>query len=217
MASSTMGKAWQLSKVLIVALACTYLYYYCVSNEVQVMVWGCTSLSQCVLMVRTSEITNILINRVTPQKPTWCKHSEVKRKVCRGLANKPEFAVSVSGGESGLIQRRNCADWLYACSGERNATVWYHHFHKAGGSTFVQLAQANGASLMPSNSNGNPLDENGERIPFWSYTGASQTSWAESIRTKYGTNMVVTEFNFPSPSQLMAPLPFMYITIFREV
>ena len=41
---------------------------------------------------------------------------------------------------------------------------------QAGGSTFVKVAQANGATLSPWNSNGNPLEEGGssnERIPFW--------------------------------------------------
>lgn len=206
-----------MSKYLILALALTYAYYYIVSNEVQFMVWGCTSFSQCVVMVRTYEITNILINRVTPQTPKWCSSSSLNKKACKSYVNMAEVGVSVEGGEAGLMQRRDCADWTYACGGERNVTIWYMHFHKAGGSTFVQIAQANGARLMPTNSNGNPLDEFGERIPFWSYTGTSQANWAHTIRKKYGTDMVVTEFDFPPPTQLMAPVPFMYITILREV
>mmetsp|Transcript_56690 Transcript_56690/g.111966 ORF Transcript_56690/g.111966 Transcript_56690/m.111966 type:complete len:482 (+) Transcript_56690:135-1580(+) len=136
--------------------------------------------------------------------------------------------VGGTGGSGGgmVAARRTCVEWLYACDssssrsknrwGASNVTIWYHHFHKAGGSTFVKLAQANGANLMPANSNGNPLGGDGKRIPFWEFGPAEQVAWAADVQRRHGTDFVVTEFGFPGPLSLLAPLPFLYVTILRE-
>jgi len=141
--------------------------------------------------------------------------------------------------DSSAKTRRLCAEWKYACEGQQrgqpgskvrgadragsgkrsNVTVWYHHFHKAGGSTFVKLAQANGAGLAPYNSNGNPLAgpaPGAERVPFWEWAPSAQVGWAQKLRRAHGADMVVTEFGFPGPANLVAPGPFLYVTILRE-
>lgn len=117
---------------------------------------------------------------------------------------------------STLDDSRRCTDFIYACTGGKKVTLWYHHFHKAGGSTFVNLAKANGATLLPRNSNGNPLSRNGVRIPFWNFSPEEQAVWARRIRKKFGTDTVVTEFGFPAPQGLLAPGPFLYVTVMRE-
>jgi len=207
-------------KYLAITLTLTFSYYIWSVNEFRVMFWGCDSIffwnTQCVVAVQNFDSSTILIDKIIPKKSEWCSTSNIKKKNCKNLALKPEHNNNINGGDSAMVKRRDCVDWMYACSKRQNVTIWYHHFHKSGGSSFVMLAQANGATLMPSNSNGNPLDITGTRIPFWSYNAEAQTKWANEIRSKYGTNMVVTEFNFPNPTQLSAPLPFLYITIVRE-
>ena len=84
------------------------------------------------------------------------------------------------------------------------------------GTTFVRTAEANGARLYPWNSNGNPLEagKGGARIPFWTFNGAQQASFANSAQRDSGCNLVATEFGFPSPaSNLLTPLPYLYITV----
>ena len=178
-------------------------------HDVKVLAWGCRpwALHECVVAVHTSETTTVLINNAKWTPPTWCQSAAHQSE-----ANHPPFGrQNVSLGE-----RRRCADRAYACARRKNVTLWYHHFHKAGGSTFVNLAKANGATLMPKYSNGNPLDATGARIPFWTFAPEKQARWAAKVRAKYGTDMVVTEFGFPSPVGLLPPGHFLYITVMRE-
>ena len=107
-----------------------------------------------------------------------------------------------------------CVEWAYACNGGSNTTLWYHHFHKAGGSTFVKLAEANGARLHRWHENGNPVDAaTKERITFWKFSPLQQAAWIGEQRRMYGTDMVVSEFGFSAPDNFLAPLPIIYITV----
>ena len=135
---------------------CVWRHY-----TVEMLVWGCNLWSnQCVVAVHTPDTTSVILHRVPPRQPRWCN--------TKSLQNIVEFPISTLGDS------RTCTDFLYSCTRGNNVTLWYHHFHKAGGSTFVSLAKANGATLVPRNSNGNPLGSNGARIPFWTFTPTEQ-------------------------------------------
>jgi hypothetical protein len=206
------------------------------------LVFGCGPLSfwqQCVVVGRTNVVT-VLIAHAPPRSPGWCpqhRHDEAKRvdldvdsyvqtaaklisrKACR---LRPRASVRVGNFEGGhegpaaLEVRKACVEWAYACDGGRNVTVWYHHFHKAGGSTFVKVAQANGAQLHRWHENGNPLDgTTQERVAFWKPAPMAQAAWLGDQRRMYATDMVVSEFGFPSPASLLAPLPVLYITVMK--
>ena len=184
--------------VLIVALIA--VRYAWELYAVQLMVWGCGPLSwlpvggggQCVVAVRTTEAVTVLENRAAPRSPAWCSRKStlqalgVGHKACAMVRPGPlgyPSAAGEGGGEEGrgggLGLHKACAEWSYACRGGPNTTIWYHHFHKAGGSTFVRLAEANGASLHPWNANGNPLQGPGseERVAFWTMSPHDQLKW----------------------------------------
>jgi len=197
----------------------------------QSRVWGCARFDfsdGCVVSVHTGVRAELLVTIPKPRRAGWCDAAERELAPLCFPADADEAAKMTrpllfkDGSAESLETRRRCAEWSYACTRERrpsNVTVWYHHFHKAGGTTFVRTAEANGARLYPWNSNGNPLEagKGGGRIPFWTYDGAKQAAFANAARRDSGCNLMATEFGFPSPaSNLLAPQPYLYITVLRE-
>ena len=223
--------------VLVLAILAFFTWHL---FEKHVLVFGCGPLSffsQCVVVGRTNVVT-VLIAHAPTRSPDWCpKHhrgstkratsnidpyrntvaSLIGKKACRLRPRANTRVGSLALGNKGpasLEARRACVEWAYACNGGHNVTLWYHHFHKAGGSTFVKMAQANGAQLHRRHENGNPLNgATGKRIAFWERPPMAQAAWLGNQRRKHGTDMVVTEFGFPSPATLLAPLPVLYVTV----
>jgi len=223
--------------VLVLAILAFFIWRLC---EKHVLVFGCGPLSffsQCVVVGRTDVIT-VLVAHAPPRSPGWCPKYHrgsakratsnndpyrntvaklISRKACRLRPRANERVGSLNFGDKGpaaLEVRRACVEWAYACDGGHNVTLWYHHFHKAGGSTFVKMAQANGAQLHRLHENGNPLSSaTGKRIAFWERTPMAQAAWLGDQRRKHGTDTVVTEFGFPTSASLLAPLPVLYVTV----
>jgi len=202
---------------LVIVLIWNYL-------DLEVLKWGCypKTSQYCVVALRSSVTTQLVVNQAAPRHAAWCSSAALQlppRRRCRDLQHGLLRAVDAS--VEAIRERRMCADWFYSCSGkpmtQTNLTMWYHHFHKAGGSSFVRLAEANGARFMPRNQNGNPLTRDSyERIQFWAMSPERQVAWAQDIRRRYRTDTIVSEFGFPTGHGLVTPLPFFYVTILRE-
>lgn len=147
-------------RMFLLFSSCLGLYVW-MHHTVEILVWGCNlSSNQCVVAAHTPDTSSVILHSVPSRQPRWCHIKASKR--------------SMRFPNSTLDDSRRCTDFIYACTGGKKVTLWYHHFHKAGGSTFVNLAKANGATLLPRNSNGNPLSRNGVRIPFWKFSPEEQ-------------------------------------------
>lgn len=93
--------------------------------------------------------------------------------------------------------------------------IWFQHFHKAAGTSIVNLAKLNQEVLYPNHDNGNPLDENGQTIPLWNYSDSELTQFIEHCE-EMGVTFVANEWesvNF----ELLANDPRVFvITCFRD-
>jgi hypothetical protein len=83
----------------------------------------------------------------------------------------------------------------------RYRLVWFQHFHKAGGTSIVEMAGRNGERLWPRHANGNPLDDDGNTIALWQYTPAQLTAFVNHCEA-IGVTFVATDWGMP----LLAPL-----------
>ncbi|MEM9805444.1 MAG: hypothetical protein AAF959_09190 [Cyanobacteria bacterium P01_D01_bin.56] len=93
--------------------------------------------------------------------------------------------------------------------------IWFQHFHKAAGTSIVNLAKLNQEVLYPNHDNGNPLDENGQIIPLWDYSDSELTQFIDRCEDM-GVTFVANEWeavNF----ELLANDPRVFIiTCFRD-
>lgn len=74
--------------------------------------------------------------------------------------------------------------------------IWFQHVHKAAGTLVVNLAKENGEVLFKNNANGNPLDENGDRLELWNYSAEELTDFIDQCE-KDGVTFVATEHGSP--------------------
>lgn len=71
--------------------------------------------------------------------------------------------------------------------------IWFQHFHKAAGTSIVNLAEANQETLYPNHDNGNPVDEQGETIPLWKFSERELTEFVDSCE-RMGVTFVANEW-----------------------
>ncbi len=74
--------------------------------------------------------------------------------------------------------------------------IWFQHFHKVGGTSVTNLAKRNNETLYPNNSNGNPLDNNGNLIKVWNYSALELKQFIDSCEKK-GITLISTEWGLP--------------------
>mgnify|MGYP001166630413 FL=1 len=74
--------------------------------------------------------------------------------------------------------------------------IWFQHIHKAAGTLVVNLARANREVLYPNNANGNPLDEEGNRIELWKLNSKELLSFVDKCE-RLGVTFVATEHGSP--------------------
>jgi Sulfotransferase family len=79
---------------------------------------------------------------------------------------------------------------------KRYRLVWFQHFHKAGGTSVVQLAKINGEHLYPRHKNGNPHASNGRLIELWNLDERDLTRFVDSCEQQNVT-FVSTEWGLP--------------------
>ncbi len=75
--------------------------------------------------------------------------------------------------------------------------IWFQHFHKAAGSSIVQLAILNGEELYPQHKNGNPLNSDGHLIRLWDFTDKELGEFVDSCEYQ-GVTFVATEWGAPN-------------------
>ncbi|MEE4280267.1 MAG: hypothetical protein V2I82_17510 [Halieaceae bacterium] len=78
----------------------------------------------------------------------------------------------------------------------RYRLIWFQHFHKAGGTSVVELARRNGEVLWPRQANGNPLDDRGNVIPLWGYSCDRLTDFVDRCE-RLGITFIATEWGLP--------------------
>ncbi len=48
--------------------------------------------------------------------------------------------------------------------------IWFQHFHKAAGTSIINLAELNNERFWPYHKNANPTDSKGNLIELWKYS-----------------------------------------------
>jgi hypothetical protein len=125
---------------------------------------------------------------------------------------------------SRIRQRKECAELLYRTR-RGKVLIWFQHFHKAGGTSLVQLASRNGARFARQHVNGNPHRQPhagwnpfraaNKLIDFWLWPRSAQRQWSLALLSA-GTDFIASEFGFPAASRLLPPLPTLYIATLRH-
>ena len=75
--------------------------------------------------------------------------------------------------------------------------IWFQHFHKAGGTSIVNLAKKNGETFFPHSRNGNPFDNSGFPIRIWELSEKEINSFIDYCKAE-GISFIATEFGCPS-------------------
>jgi hypothetical protein len=79
--------------------------------------------------------------------------------------------------------------------------VWFQHFHRAGGTSLVDLALGNGESPWPRHENGNPCEPDGREIRLWDFTPKELTRFVDECESG-GVTFVATEWGVPDLTAL---------------
>jgi hypothetical protein len=98
---------------------------------------------------------------------------------------------------------------------KRYRLVWFQHFHKAGGTSVVRLAELNGEHLYPHHMNGNPHASNGRLIELWKLDERELTRFVDSCEQKDVT-FVSTEWGLPLTEVLRNDRRVTTVTCLRE-
>ena len=93
--------------------------------------------------------------------------------------------------------------------------IWFQHFHKAAGTSIVNLAKVNREVLYPNQDNGNPLDENGQLIPLWDYSDSELTQFIDRCESM-GVTFVANEWRAVNFELLANDPRVVVITCFRD-
>lgn len=93
--------------------------------------------------------------------------------------------------------------------------IWFQHFHKAAGTTIVQLARNNGEKFWEYHRNGNPVDEEGFTLPLWEYSPEQMREFVDQCESQ-GVTFVATEFGCPNFASLHKDQRVISITMLRD-
>ena len=93
--------------------------------------------------------------------------------------------------------------------------IWFQHFHKAAGTSIVNLAKANQEVLYPRHHNGNPLDENSQEISLWEFTDDELTQFVNHCENT-GVTFIANEWAAVNFELLAADPRVVLITCLRD-
>ena len=93
--------------------------------------------------------------------------------------------------------------------------IWFQHFHKAAGSSVVDLARRNREVFWPDHSNGNPINNCGHLLELWNYDEKKLTGFINTCEQR-GITFVATEWGFPNIYVLHKDPRVLTLTILRE-
>jgi hypothetical protein len=93
--------------------------------------------------------------------------------------------------------------------------VWFQHFHKAAGTSLVNLALANGEVPWPAHRNGNPLDVDGKELRLWEYSPSQLRDFVDECQRR-GVTFVATEWGSPDTQALAIDSRVALMTCLRD-
>ena len=93
--------------------------------------------------------------------------------------------------------------------------IWFQHFHKAAGTSIVDLARANNETFWPNHENGNPKDNNGNFIELWKYSQDKLKQFIDQCE-KQGVTFVATEWGLPDVTFIGKDDRIILITCLRQ-
>ncbi|MBF2033961.1 MAG: sulfotransferase family 2 domain-containing protein [Leptolyngbyaceae cyanobacterium T60_A2020_046] len=93
--------------------------------------------------------------------------------------------------------------------------IWFQHFHKAGGTSIVNLAIENGETLYPKHRNGNPAMPSGKPIRPWQFSDRELTDFIDDCE-RQGVTFVATEWRLPNPTILANDPRVKLVTCLRD-
>lgn len=92
--------------------------------------------------------------------------------------------------------------------------IWFVHFHKCAGTSFLELARLNGYKTYTNNQNGNPVDENGDVIELWKFCREKLDQFLYDCKLS-GITLIATEWGIPDLDYLKNREDVELVTILR--
>jgi len=93
--------------------------------------------------------------------------------------------------------------------------VWFQHFHKAAGTTIVELAKQNAETFYTPNINGNPINTVGKQEEIWKYSPCRLMEFVDHCEENKFT-FVATEWGVPHLDCLKDDRRVTLITCLRD-
>jgi len=93
--------------------------------------------------------------------------------------------------------------------------TWFLHFHKAGGSSLVELARRNGETFPPLHDNGNPKDEDGKALRTWDLSAPGLDAYLDDLIGR-GVTFAASEWGTPDLDALAARDDVRLVAMLRE-
>lgn len=93
--------------------------------------------------------------------------------------------------------------------------IWFQHFHKAAGTSIINLAELNNERFWPDHKNGNPTDSKGNLIELWKYSEDKLEQFVDRCEAENIT-FVATEWGLPHITTLARDARVKLITCLRN-
>lgn len=92
----------------------------------------------------------------------------------------------------------------------------FAHLHKCAGTSIIEAAKRAGLNLPPGNLNGNPVDDNGVEIDWFSKMSREELGKYLWAHNQAGTDLLAWEWDFPLFINLPSFVDLTFFTIFRD-
>jgi len=93
--------------------------------------------------------------------------------------------------------------------------VWFQHFHKAAGTSIIELARRNGERFYPRHENGNPVGGDGRPLALWRLPAAALSAFVDDCQ-RQGVSFVATEWGVPALETLADDPRVVLVTCLRH-
>ncbi|MEM9005671.1 MAG: hypothetical protein AAGE59_19375 [Cyanobacteria bacterium P01_F01_bin.86] len=93
--------------------------------------------------------------------------------------------------------------------------IWFQHFHKAGGTSVINLAQKNGETFYPKHRNGNPVNKRDKLMKFGEYSEERLRAFIDKCEQQ-GITLISTEWQLPKIDVLASDSRVILVTCLRH-
>ncbi len=93
--------------------------------------------------------------------------------------------------------------------------IWFQHFHKAAGTSIINVAKKNNETFYPKHENGNPISKDGKLLELWNYSKSELTAFVDHCETNNIT-FICTEWGVPLLEALADDTRVVLITCIRD-